>query len=311
MSRPVGFVLLTHAQPAQVSRLCWRLTALFDAPPIVCHHDHSKSTLRGDALPPNVRMVHPHLTTGWAEFSVVEATVRAFDLMYSDAPGPDWCVVLSGSDHPVSAPDRVLEDLYAGDYDAHIRHEVIDASAMDDKSGRPLTAPGEHIISRALSFGRFCTVPVPWLTPSLRPTTRVLYSPRWTRLFVPWSSTFRCYAGSQWFCANARAVQYIRRYHREQPRLAHFYRKRRFTEESYFQTILANNPAFRLHNENWRYTDWSIGGEHPRILTAADVPSVLASGRHFARKIDMDRDPAVLDMFDAATDAALAGRHEL
>lgn len=307
MSCPVGFVLLTHAQPAQIARLCWRLTVLFDAPPIVCHHDYSKSALEPRQLPPNVAMVHPHLSTRWADFTLVEATVRAFDLMYSGSRVPEWCVLLSGADYPIRPARRVLEDLNAGGYDAHVRHELVDAEAMGDGGRSHGRAPelGEHRIARQVCFGRYCTVTIPWLTSGLRPTTRVLYNPRVTRFFLPWSTSFRCYAGSQWFCANARAIEHIRTFHREQPKLANHYRRLMFPDESYFQTILANAPGLQLHNDNWRYTDWSAGGAHPKTLTAPDVTGVLASGRHFARKVDLDLHPSVLDMFDAAIDATV------
>jgi hypothetical protein len=53
-----------------------------------------------------------------------------------------------------------------------------------------------------------------------------------------------------------------------------------------------------------RFIDWSLGGHHPKTLGMEDVPRILESGAHFARKFDMAQDPDVLDAIDAAVDAA-------
>ena len=61
MTQPtVGFVLLTHNNPVQVLRLITTLNRLFNYPPIVCHHDFSKSELPTESLTSNVSFVHPY-----------------------------------------------------------------------------------------------------------------------------------------------------------------------------------------------------------------------------------------------------------
>ncbi|HEY0170079.1 MAG TPA: hypothetical protein VGB98_03430, partial [Pyrinomonadaceae bacterium] len=67
----------------------------------------------------------------------------------------------------------------------------------------------------------------------------------------------------------------------------------------YFQTILANAQGLKLNNNNWRYTDWSPGGPHPKTLLVEDMPALVASTAHFARKFDADTDVRILDELDA------------
>lgn len=72
-----------------------------------------------------------------------------------------------------------------------------------------------------------------------------------------------------------------------------------FSEESYFQTILANAENLKLNNNSWRYTDWALDGAHPKTLLLEDMPALVASVAHFARKFDTDTDVRILDELDA------------
>ena len=51
MSTKVGFVILSHAYPDQVLRLAKTLTAMFDGPPVVCHHDFTQAPLCVESIP--------------------------------------------------------------------------------------------------------------------------------------------------------------------------------------------------------------------------------------------------------------------
>ena len=118
MSR-IGFVLLTHANPPQILRLVRRLNTMFDAPPIVCHHDFGKCPLPDGFLPKNVSFVRPYVKTGWGPFSLVEAMLLALETIYRRSDSPDWCVALSGSCYPTKPAAQILTNLTAGGYDAH------------------------------------------------------------------------------------------------------------------------------------------------------------------------------------------------
>lgn len=290
----VGFILLTHTRANQILRLVNRLNRSFDYPPIVCHHDFSKAVLDLRLFSRNVLFVQPHLVTRWADFSVVDATVRAFQMMYERPDAPRWSVVLSGSDYPIKPAERVISDLNTGEHDAHIFSILI---AQQTRHESPWSNQ---------CFKRYCTTPLvlPSIDRRLRRRQRVL------RLRIPWYSArrlpyndaLRCYAGRQWFTVNPKAAEVIIRFHRERPDVAAHYRRVMFSEESYFQTILSNAPGVRINRNDWRYVDFPPRAAHPRTLTVADLSKLLTSPAHFARKFDERVDAQVLDELDRALD---------
>jgi hypothetical protein len=76
-------------------------------------------------------------------------------------------------------------------------------------------------------------------------------------------------------------------------------------EEAFTQTVLLNSGRFRLTDDARRYFDFrGTQLNHPKTLTAEDLPEALASGADFGRKFDARVDPTVLDRLDSL----LAGR---
>jgi len=53
-----------------------------------------------------------------------------------------------------------------------------------------------------------------------------------------------------------------------------------------------------------RYIDWRMGGYHPKTLGLDDIPRILASGAHFARKFDLAMGPEVFDAIDEIVDSS-------
>jgi hypothetical protein len=287
----IGFVLLTHAWPQQIVRLIRRLNELYGSPPIVCHHDFSQCDLPLAALPKNVSFVRPHLRTGWSGFAMVEGTVRAMRQLFQQTDAPDWFVLLSGTDYPIKPAARVLRDIGDGGYDAHICAELIDPLTLKTdwqrECHRRYFMPRLRLpnYSRKRGFG--------WKSTRL---------PKWmTFRRHPFREGYRCYAGSQWFAANRDAAECIFNEAERHPRFIDFCRRAPFTDELYFQTLLTNAGGMQLNNANYRYIDWSTGEPHPKTLGVEDLPALLRSSSHFARKVCVDQ-PAVLDAIDSAVD---------
>jgi hypothetical protein len=129
MTPTVGFVVLAHNKPHQTVRLFATLNRMFNHPPIVCHHDFSKSDLPVENLAENIQVVHPHLQTGWGRFSAVEAMLRALNLMYESRTSPDWFILLSGADYPIKPASQIVRDLALSPFDVHIRHVQVNHNA--------------------------------------------------------------------------------------------------------------------------------------------------------------------------------------
>lgn len=293
MSSAVGFILLTHNKPHQIIRLVKTLNRQFDYPPIVCHHDLSKSYFPIEELHNNLLLVCPHIQTGWSKFSVVEAMLRALHMMYQTA-SPDWFILLSGADYPIKPAQQILHDLATSPYDVHMRYEPIQYNHYQNEW-------------QELCYMRYCYVELrlPYINHKLQWTHRKIYlkHPLLTAPFLPFSRSLRCFAGEHWFCANRKAAEYLLEFYTTKPRLAAHYRKfDAYTtitpEESYYHTIFCNAPHLKVSQNHWRYLDWSTKGLHPKTLTLEDLPALLKSSAHFARKFDLDQDAKVLDELD-------------
>ncbi len=300
MSR-IGFVLLTHSKPQQILRLVTRLNTMFDFPPIVCHHDFGKCPLPDGFLPENVAFVRPYLTTGWAEYSVVEGTQRAIAQMYRRSDSPDWCVVLSGACYPTKPAAQILANLESGGYDAHIDAHKVVYGKLD---------------TRALEiyFQRLCTkhFHIPSVDKRLRPKTRhYILSHAFGRFLLPYRWGLACYAGSQWFSINRRAAERLTKFQKTwaAAALIRHLRSLLFSEECYFQTALCNAPHLKIHPDNQVYLDWSEYKYHPKLLTSEDLPALAASPTHFARKFDPVDSVDLLDALDKIIDSAAAAPH--
>ena len=295
----LGFVLLTHTRPKQIARLISTLNRMFVCPPIACHHDFGQCNLPTDIFTSNVSFVQPPIPTRWARFSVIDGMFRALETMYNSENSPDWFILLSGTDYPIKPAERILEDLSASTYDAHVHHEkIIYKNYKTDW--------------QELCYERYCTArfSIPFENPYVKVDHRLpqltrrvvtLRHPILTKIFLPFSQRLHCFAGEFWFTANRKTAKYLIEYHKTQPALAAHYRKLEkfnimFPEESYCQTVLCNSNL-KISSNHWRYIDWSQGWA-PRTLLLEDFDRLEKCTAHFARKFDADKDSSVLDALD-------------
>jgi hypothetical protein len=295
MSVKIGFVVLSHNEPGQLQRLIGTLNAVFGDPPIACHHDFSQCSLGQAAFPGNVRFVHPHMVTSWGHINVPLAALRAFSVLRTYEE-PDWFVLLSGSDYPVRRADAITAELASSNYDVYLDHREIlyravpaGQTAQDFGFGRPAFI--------RLAYDRYFSIPLFWW-PRLSKT--LLFSGAFPlqKKYVFFRNPSilrriqsdlppRIYAGDFWFHANQRAIDRLLN-DPLVPGVAEYYRRRRNVDEAFFHTVLCNQPDLRICKDHKRYEDWSKDGKHPKWLEVSDVPKILASGAHFARKFRPD-----------------------
>lgn len=302
VQRPsIGFVLVTFNLPEQTIFLCRRLSEMFGAPPIALHHDYGQSNLEEKELPSNVRVVSPWIATAWGTVSVVEANLAALRLLYQTGD-PDWVVSLSTADYPIKSPDRILDDLAATPFDAFLDHREIYNRPHDPGHVRDETKAFADPAWLTLGYKRYVALNVnperlTWRFPSLH-RDRIVRGRLVERFFSPFDETFRPFGGDAWYTINRRAAKVLAEDNELLQRMRKHYRKRRVPEESFYHTILCNHPELRIAGNNLRYTDWKRGGTSPRYLDAHDIPALLASDAHFARKFPFD--PGLFDAIDMA-----------
>jgi len=273
----IGFVLITHGAPAQIIRLIKALSALYSNPPIAIHHDFDRCPLDVSSFQ-NVKVVRPHFRTQWCGYSVVEATLACVALLY-ESRNPDWFAVLSGACYPTKIGGDVVTDLKKGDYDAYIDHKLIDPFHLETDYQREC-------------FRRYYSLHF-----GLKKLDRRMTPVKIAELNAPYKMhNHRCYAGSEWFTANRAVAKHIISSQQKYSWLASHLEKRHCPDETYFQTVVCNASQFKLSNNNHRYIDWSSHLPHPKELDLEDLPAILQSSSHFARKFAADS--AVLDRLD-------------
>ncbi len=281
---------------------------LYGNPIIICHHDFSKCSLEGYDFPKEVSFVRPHIETKWGDLSVYRAFLAALSSMYERADNPDWFVLLSGADYPVQPAQRVLDQLSRGGFDAYMDYQLVEHPWTPDPS-RVYEPHAFHSAAWVpLAYGRYVAAQLwlPWYSWKRRKPIKIPVGTIRSKSLVgplnPFSDTLRCYAGAAWLTGNRKAAGRLLAQNPENQALFLHYSKRFIPDESLYQTILCNQPELKISKDSLRYIDWSLGGHHPKTLGMEDVPRILASGAHFARKFDLLKTPGVFDAIDAAVD---------
>jgi Core-2/I-Branching enzyme len=278
------YLILAYKRPHQVARLVDRLES---ANAVFLIHVDAKtddasffpaleSTLRRD----NVFLV-PRVKVHWGRFGHVEATLRGIDLAFRQAPRLDYLALLTEADYPIKPPTAIERLLADRSGTCFIDHHRLPREEWHRSDG------GLERIERRWFWWRgrwYCL-----------PTRRFPFPPKRAMPLdlVPYQGT------SYWWLPRD-ALEYVRQFLAENPRYRRFFRRVLIPDESFFQTILPNSRfRERTVRDDLRYVDWGGGGNHPAILTVADLPSLAASEALVARKFDEERDSAVLDRIDS------------
>lgn len=294
--RSIGFVLLTHDNEEQVLRLAETLNALFDGPPIVCHHDFSRTNFDTSRFSSNVRFVRPYIRTSWGTISLVRAMLCALRDLY-DRDAPDWFYFLSGSDYPIKGGDEIIQELRNSPYDAYIRLKKIDHRRVPRRASTD-TGGLDSASYMRLAYQRYIGRSLP--IPSVRHLHRGpaathlhLLNPTLLSAFHPFTENYFCYAGDQWFAANARGAKAL--LSPDVDRLIKYFARRFPPDEAICPTVLGNAVDLNISTESKHYIRWERG-HHPRLLDESDLPGMSSSYAHFARKF-APGDP-ILDRLD-------------
>jgi hypothetical protein len=293
----IGFILLTHSNESQVLRLVSRLNLVFDEPPIACHHDFSKALFQIDKFPGNIHFVQPYIRTQWGTISLVRAMLEGLRLLY-DKSAPDWFYFLSGADYPIRDAESIRSELARTSYDAYLRMRRIDHTQVPDRAAED----GGGLESQAylrLAYQRYIarSFPIPsWRHPHRGPAARHIHllNPYLLKRFHPFTESYSCYAGDQWFAGNSRAAAALLAPGHE--RLLKYLTGRFPPDEAFCPTVLGNTMDLKISNESKHYIRWQAG-HHPRLLDETDLPDMLSSNAHFGRKFAPDA--RVLDALDA------------
>jgi hypothetical protein len=317
----VLYLITSHKNPEQVNRLVRTLRRGSPRSPIVVHHDSSKSDL-DPALFDGLNDVHVlpfSIPVEWGDFSIVEMNLRAFEWILGHLEF-DWLVLLSGQDYPIKPLADIERFLGSCRYQGLFEEpELVENRVVRRHKGYIDYGPVFRYFFRYWRLPRLPFYPrLPRRVRDGLSRARERFIPRVQRflflhpmpqganlrlgirrLWTPFNRSFRCYKSSAWFTLSRQAVARVVEFVGKDPRVVRFYRRSVIADESVLQTILLNQSGWEFFNDNMLYLKWGdVGSGSPDVLTLADLEDALASGKHFARKFDMDVDASVLDRLD-------------
>lgn len=303
----IGFVIISHNHPNQLHRLVRRLAASFPNSPIACHHDVFRCPIDVAAFPSSVWFLEPATKTFWGHISIVEAELRALQLLYERAD-PDWFVILSGSDYPVTSAEQILQDFLSAGVDAFLDYRKISPdSDKGSNHGDPVHGDStwtDYARRRYLETMIAPDIAAKVLSAkSLAEADRLLNANRGV-MVVPSSRALptgiECFAGDHWLTGNRRVAHRLIKENTESSQIMKYFAACLVPDEAFYQTVLCNTPTLRICPTSKRYAEWTSSSIHPKFLEHRDLRSIVASGAHFARKFQEDH--PLLGVFDEIAD---------
>jgi hypothetical protein len=296
MSASIAFLIVSHRAPGQVLRL---VRALREHPgsEVLVRHDQRRSRLDEVELERAGGRLHADdLTVEWGSWTYLLMLIGALGRIEADFD-PDWTLVISGQDYPVRPLAEVEARLAAAEHDAFC------GMAWELETDRPPPPPADDFFKR-YAYAHF-EVPAPRLPGRVSPLAyrRDLPPPLRPRLGLrrprlPFGPELRCWVSTDWPILGRRALQAVLRAARDRRALMRHYRRSIVPSESFFATVLMNDPDMRVSQDDRRFSSFAPGSAHPDVLTSADLDRLRATNAHFARKFDAEVDAAVLDRLD-------------
>jgi hypothetical protein len=215
----------------------------------------------------------------WGRMSLALTVINGLRFAVTHVPDLSWVLVVSGQDYPTRSMKDIEADLANSSKDAYLRYFRVDPRPGNDvhpwqqltrrRYLRKIRLPGTH---RSVPFPR-----------------RHPFNGRQLSLYV----------GDQWVNLNGAAVHHVLEQQRRLPQIERYFNRCSIPDEGFLSTLLLNNAQhLAIEDDRRRYIPWTKGQRHPTLLDISDVEKAAASTDLFARKVDSERTPDVLDMFD-------------
>jgi len=277
----LAHLILTHGSPDHLKRLVGKLAN--EQAHFYIHVDKKTSTesYLSIAEQPNVFFIKKRVKVLWGGYSIVQATVNAFEEILASGVDYSYINLLSGKDYPIK--DTAYIHRFFSENPGKIFMRFLSVKDEWHEAIQRFTKyhlvnydfPGkyrlEQIINRVL--------------PARKLPTDITLVGR-----------------SQWFTISKESVIYIVKYLKAHPAFVEYFKLSWAPDESIFQTILYNSPLKKdMVNDNLLYVDWSMGGASPKELTMDDKELLRDSNQLFARKFNSQINTEILDYLDTLT----------
>jgi hypothetical protein len=310
----VVYFLQTHTRPAQVARLVQVIAEGSPDAVVLISHDEAGPALDGGRLRA-LGNVHVLLERGgYGDFSHVDRYLAAVDWLDANGIDYDWLENLTGQDYPLRPIAEIEGTLATADTDGFLQYSPVFPGRIP--SGADPGTPGYTLVRAVDAAMRYdyrhwrLGQPTPAKKHFMRPLMVLNLMQPWVRVFNSYASVgirrrtvfgpgFYCYGGSFFCTLRAECARYVRDYARANPKMVAFFRGTAAPEEVFLHSVLVNSGRFNLTPDYKRYIDWTgCTHTHPRTLGIEDLGAMLASGAHWARKLDLDKDARLFDLLD-------------
>lgn len=274
---PVVVAILSHRDPPQLRRLVDRVLEGERTVALV-HHD-PRGAPHGLLAHDRLLLVPDPQPCDWGRMNLAEAMLRCLQTALDTVPELSWLLLVSGQDYPAQHLRRTEEDLARQEVDAMLRwFPVTDDPAADvhpwqarcrTRYLRRLRIPGSH---RSVPFPRR----------------------------HPFHGDTQLYVGDMWVNLGASAVRHVLEQRVRQPQVWSYLSRCSVPDEALLPTLLLNDAAhLRIGDRGRRYIRWVEGRPNPELLEPDDVDKMALADDFFARKVDSELTPEVLDLIDA------------
>jgi hypothetical protein len=228
--------------------------------------------------------------SAWGTLGIVDAELEGISRALAD--GCSYVMLISGEDFPLRPVEEIVEFAQA-----NRERSFVDGARLPydrwEFSGRGRT---DFYSYRLLGALRMC-IPRGEDTSHLDLKQRALnVGLRGLSLFKParrFPPYLEAYGTQQWINLSAAACRYVLDFVRLHPDYHRYHRHTAFPDEIYIQSILLGSDFADSHEvvaDDLRFLIWGDGA-HPEVLTAGDLPAMLAGSDLFARKVIADQEP--------------------
>lgn len=274
----IAHLILTHKNPAQLERLIGALSH----PAFDCYIHVDKKTditpFRYLAEKENVYFLADRAPIYWAGYGTISATLKGFRTIL-DNPAYDYINVISAQDFPLTSAENIYRHLCD-----HEGAEFITCENITDQW--PAAAHRVHKYHL-----------INWRIPGKHRLERLVNRLMGPRKFP--LEDFTVVGRSNWFTITREAAAYVLAFLKQHPEVDRFFWYSWGADELIFATILYNSHFRDKIRDCLIYVDWRGQTEgHPRILLTKDLPDMLASGKLFARKLDMNVDAELFGLLE-------------
>ena len=248
MNASIGFAILSHLELTQLRRLIDALDRTYNRPPIIIHHDFYQSAGDISQFKGKASFVKPSIRTKWADISLVHASLSALRMLYENYD-PEWFVLLSATDYPIMPGQKVIKELQEGAFDLYMDYQLAErypsASFQPVKSRMGSSEPEW----RRKAYDRYVAKTIMFPPLIVREQSRrpiLIRSNLLLRPFLPYSKTWKCYAGDHWLTGSRKVAAVLLSETSNGRRTLKHLSHRFAPDESFYQTLLANQTDLRI-----------------------------------------------------------------